>query len=277
MLVLKILEDAKMKKFFMIAVALMLVLSLAACGGGGGASDGGAKADAPKPADDPEQAQEEETAAGKEAGIYVLYADGAAQVDFAEVAGEGGEGFVLNYFFSLYASQTSAQSPPGAGGYEGAARLTSQSNFDEALGGMLEGLDLPAMASIDMSSHALARSLVFDLRKDDSDTDVELRADVAPIFEGGKQFTTSVSAGGYDSSQTTSDTGACPLPMTIEVFGSPGDNVRPALITLNLCEDGSQILKIDGTLSFVPWSGNEKFVDSDEFKARIDGILEEGK
>jgi len=272
-----------MKKFLIIVLALMLALmlalSLVACGGGGvgggDASTGGVKADDPNEANDTSQAPETETVSAKEAGIYVLFAEGTVQKDLAEVAGEGEEGFILSYFFSIYACQTNEQSPPGAGGYEGAARLTSKSNFDDALSGMLEGLDLPASASIDMSSNATARSLTFDLRQDDSDSDVELRADIAPIFEGGKQLITSASAGGAGASQTTSDTGACPLPMTIEVFGDPQDSVRPALITLDLCDDGTLILKYEGTLSFIPWSGNEKYVDSDEYKAKVAGVLGE--
>ena len=274
-------EANKMKKIYVIMLALILAVSLAACGGGGGGNSdggggnsGGGGGDGAPAGDATEDDPGSETA-GNAAGIYVLFSEGPAQEDVSKAAGEGEEGFIINYFFSIYACQTDAKSPPGAGGYEGAARLSSESDFNDALSGMLEGIDLPAMVSLDMSSDAKARSLTFNLRKDDSDSDVELRDDFAPIFEGGKQFSVAGSADGVGMSQDASDEGACPLPMTIEVFGDPQDSVRPALITLDLCGDGTRLLKFEGALSLVPWSGNEKYVDSDEFKARIAGALGE--
>ena len=270
----------EMKRFLVIILAAILMLAmLGACGGGdggagGGAASGGSEENDSKGTDDPSQEPGPESVPEKEPGVYVLFADGAAQRDIAKEEGEGEEGFYLNYYFSIYACQTNEKIPPGAGVYEGSAKLSSQSDFNDSISSMLEGIDMPVSIDFDMSSEAFGRSLTFDLQKDDSPSDAELRADCDPIFEGGKQFDVAVSAGGYDSSQSSTDTGACPLPMTIEVFGDPQDSVRPAVITLYLC-GGDLVLKFDGTLSFVPWSGTGSYIDSDEFKAKLGSTLGE--
>jgi len=265
-----------MKKVFALALVMILALSVTACGGGnpGSNSDvpGGAIAENdPKNVNDPPQTPEAGAAPSTEPGVYVLFAEGTARRDVAAETGEG-EGFFFNYSFSIYACQTNEQSPPGSGGYEGVAKLSGTADADAMIGGMLEGL--PASVNFDMSSKAFGRSVTFDLHRDNSESDAVLSAYCEPIFEGGKQFSIAASVGGFDTSQSGGDTGACPLPMTIEVFGNPEDSVRPALITVFLCE-GTVILQFEGTLRFVPWSGSGSYADSDAFKAEVRNVLGE--
>ncbi|MCL2671267.1 MAG: hypothetical protein FWF10_04430 [Clostridiales bacterium] len=252
------------KRFIAIALILILALSLAACDSGNGDAPDGVirENDTPEPSAVPTP----------EPGIYVLSAEGTVQSDIGAEGGEASQGFFMNYSFSLYACQTDAQNPPGAGGYEGVARLSAASDFADSIGGLLEGIGAPVSVDFDMASNALGRALAFVLQGDDSDA--ALRADCAPMFDGGRQFNIAASAGGYDSSQNYTDTGACPLPMTIEVFGDPQDLVRPALITLHLCE-GELVLQFEGTLSFMPWFGSGRYFDSDAFKAKISAVLGE--
>jgi hypothetical protein len=262
------LEGLEVNKVFVIVLVIILVFVLAACGGNGSGKSGGNNANGPS------KTPESETVPEEESGIYILFAEGTMQQDVGEKGGEDAQGFFFNYYFSIYACQTDPKSPPGAGAYEGAAKLSSESDFNDSIAGMLEGLgaDMPVSVDFDMSSEAWGRSLMFDLHKDDSDSEAELSTYFEPIFEGGRQFNIAASAGGYGSSQNHDTEGACPLPITVEVFGDPQDSVRPALITLILCE-GENILQFEGTLSRVPWSGNGKYADSDEFKDKIANVL----
>lgn len=206
-------------------------------------------------------------------GVYTLTADGTYHRDVGDEDEEVPEGFIINYSFSLYACQVNSGTPLGAGEYEGVGNLSTTSDVGDSIAGLLGGMDLPMSIGFDMSSKALGRSISFSLREYDS-PDISLWGDCAPIFDGGRQINLVASGEGFGTSQNLSDEGACPLPMTIEVYGKPEDAVRPAIITISLCE-GETIIKYDGTLSFVPWSGSGNYTDSDEFIAKSKSILDE--
>ena len=270
------------RRFISIILVLTLVICLASCGTvnkvlnnfANNSTDSSTEKKDQTKTEIADKTEEKDTKPESEEGVYVLIADGSYQRDIAKEAEEAAEGFYMNYYFSLVACQTDDKNPPGAGEYEGAGRLTAQSDVENSIAGMLSGIDIPMAIEFDMSSKALSPDISFELHEDSSDSDVTLRTECQPIFEGGRKFDISVSAGGYDVAQNNDAEGACPLPMTIEVFGNPDDAVRPALITLVLCE-GDVVIKIEGTLSFIPWSESGRYIDSKEFKEKIAELIGE--